>query len=82
MASATSPKGPSYATAVKELEETVTRLQEKAIAIQRRFVPVGMLKLKEENEKIGDDSVFGDLVRIIGELRELDDTLSSVIECF
>lgn len=78
----TSPKGPSYASAVKELEDTVARLQEKAVSIQRRFVPTGMLRPKEENEKIGDDSVFGDLVRTLGELRELDDTLSSIIECF
>lgn len=78
----TSPQGPSYANVVKELEETVARLQEKAGAIQRRFVPTGMLKPKEESEKIGDDSVFGDLVRTLSELRELDDTLTSVIECF
>lgn len=78
----TSPKGPSYASAVKELEDTVARLQEKAVSIQRRFVPTGMLRPKEESEKIGDDSVFGDLVRTLSELRELDDTLSSIIECF
>ena len=79
---ATSAKGPSYASAVKELEETVARLQEKAVAIQRRFVPSGMLKPIDAGEKIGDDSVFGDLVRTLSELRELDDTLSSIIECF
>ena len=79
---AASPKGPSYATAVKELEETVARLREKAAAIQKKFVPTGMLRPKEENEKIGDESVFGDLVRTLSELRELDDTLNSIIDCF
>lgn len=77
-----SPKGPSYAEATKELEEVVSRLSEKAFAIQNRFVPNGMIKPKEESEKVGDNSVFGDLVRTLSELREVENTLNGIIECF